>query len=93
MASAWSDKSTEQSTMAVKGVVQTRGDAMMKKLGSEDSTERLIDDIEPLNRGELTSLASEGWVFMDVTERVNRAGERFYRHRFRHASAPPRGVI
>jgi hypothetical protein len=66
---------------------------MMKRLGVEDSTERLIDDARSLGRNELDALEADGWLLVDISERRARNGSLYYRHRFRHVSAPPRGVI
>jgi hypothetical protein len=65
---------------------------MMRKLGTEDSIERLIDDARSLGRSELDAIESEGWTLVSITERRARNGSIYYRHRFRHATARPKGA-
>jgi hypothetical protein len=66
---------------------------MMKKLGTEHSTERLIDDARSLSGSELDGLEADGWLLVDITERRARNGTVYYRHRFSHASAPHKGIF
>jgi hypothetical protein len=58
-----------------------------------DSPERLIDSTSKLDAHELDDLLSRGWRLVGVTERVSRIGATYYRHEFRHTSAPGRGAI
>jgi hypothetical protein len=66
---------------------------MMRKLGTEDANERLIDDARSLSRNELDALEAEHWLLVDITERRARNGTVYYRHTFRHATASPRGAF
>ena len=65
----------------------------MKRLTTDDSPERLIDDVRIMGGTELAGLEADGWRLLDVAERQSRGGAIYYRHRFRHVSAPHKGVI
>jgi hypothetical protein len=66
---------------------------VMRKLGTEDSTSRLIDDVRSLSGSELDALEAEHWLLVDITERRARNGSVYYRHRFSRASAPHKGIF